>query len=76
LATESLAFGRETPALVVRETEALAAKLFLEDSVLLDEVLDDLRLVAVDPARERGEEELMGRKSLTGPLSYRFSAWS
>ena len=55
---ERLALGRESAALVIGEAKPSAAKLFLEDPVLFDEVGDDLRLFAVDPAREGGEEQL------------------
>ena len=34
------------------------AVLFLEDAILLDEVVDGLGLLAIDPACEGGEEEL------------------
>ena len=47
-----------TSALVIGEARATTAELFLQDTVLLDEVGDDLCLLAVDPAREGGEEEL------------------
>ena len=50
-----------------RETNAVRSRLYpdrarartpsLQDAVLLDQVLDDLRLVAVDPAGEGREEE-------------------
>ena len=57
-ATENLALRSESAALVIRESESLAAQLLLQDTVLLDEVVDDLRLMTIDPAGERGEEEL------------------
>jgi hypothetical protein len=49
---------RESAALIVGQTKPFLAELFLEDAVFLDEVVDDLRLVAVGPAGEGGEEEL------------------
>lgn len=57
-AAERLALRRESSPLVIREAKSSAAKLFLEDAVLFDEVRDDVRLLAVDPAREGGEQEL------------------
>ena len=53
---EALALGREPTPLVVCQTEAAALHLFLQYSVLLDQVLDDLLLVPVDPAGD-GEQE-------------------
>ena len=55
---EVLAFGCESAALVIGEAKSSAAMLFLEDAVLF-EVGDDLCLLAVDPAREGGEQQLM-----------------
>ena len=49
--------GQAAP-LVIGEPEALAMELFLEDSILLDQVVDRLRLMPVDPASERDEEQL------------------
>jgi hypothetical protein len=47
--------SKATP-LSVREAEA-PGELLAEDSVLLDEVLDRVLLLAVDPAREREEQK-------------------
>jgi hypothetical protein len=57
---ESSAFGGEAAALVVGQPEAAALHLPLEDPVLLDQVFDDLLLVAVDPTREGHEQHLQG----------------
>ncbi len=71
LASEGLAPRRESAALVVSQSEALSVELFLEHTILLEEILDDLCLVpgawclvpgarclvAVGEARECGEEE-------------------
>ena len=57
-AADDLAARRESAALIVGQAKSFLAELFLEDAVLLDEVLDCLCLVAVDPAGESGEEEL------------------
>ncbi len=43
---------------VVSQPKASGAELFLEDAVLLDEVVDGLGLVAVDPAGEGCQQEL------------------
>ena len=51
------------PALVIGESEASATELFLQDAILFDEILDDLGLVAVDPAGERGEEQLQWKET-------------
>ena len=55
-ATELLALGREAPALIVRQPEAPSLQLLPENMVLLDQVLDDLLLVAVDPSSEGLEQ--------------------
>jgi hypothetical protein len=57
---ESSAFGGEAAALVVGQPEATSFHLPLENSVLLDQVFDDLLLVAVDPTREGHEQHLQG----------------
>ncbi len=56
--TERLSFHREPSALLVGQAETLTAKLTLEDAVLLDEVIDDILLVAVDPAGDGDQKEL------------------
>jgi hypothetical protein len=53
-----LALRCESAALFIGESQALLPELFLEHAVLLDEVVDGLGLVAVDPAGESREEEL------------------
>jgi len=55
-ATEWLALRREAPALIVGQPDAPPLQLRPEDAVLLHEVLDDLRLVAVDPSSEGHEQ--------------------
>jgi hypothetical protein len=55
---ESSAFDGEAAALVVGQPEATSFHLPLENSVLLDQVFDDLLLVAVDPTREGHEQHL------------------
>jgi hypothetical protein len=57
-ATESLAPAGEAPALGVGQSKSSSPQLLLQDPILLDEVVDDLGLVPVDPAREGGEEQL------------------
>jgi hypothetical protein len=61
-ATEDLAFGCESTALVIGESKASATELLLQHAILFDEVINDLPLMAVDPASERGEEELEWEK--------------
>ena len=56
-----LALRRESATLVVGESQPWLADLLLEDAVLLDEVIDDLGLVAIDPAGEGGEEQLKAK---------------
>jgi hypothetical protein len=50
--------GGEPTALRIREREALATELFLENSVLLSQVFNDSLLVLVDPAGHGGHEQL------------------
>jgi hypothetical protein len=57
---ESSAFGGKASALVVGQPEAAPVQLPLEDPVLLDQVVDDLLLVAVDPTLEGHEQHLQG----------------
>jgi hypothetical protein len=59
-ATESLALGREAAALIVGQPEAPPLQLFLEDAVLLHQVLDDLLLVAVDPSGAGHKQQPQG----------------
>ena len=56
--SKRLSLGSESSSLFVGQAESLLAELFLEDTVLLNEVLDGLILMTVDPAGERREEEL------------------
>ena len=54
---------------VVRQTKSSPTELTLEDAVLLDQVIDDLRLLAVGPAGERGDEELETQDVVAVPSS-------
>ncbi len=58
LSTERLAFHREPSSLVIGEAETLATELAFEDAVLLDEVINDILLVTVDPAGDGDQKEL------------------
>ena len=55
--TEHLSLHSEAAPLVVGEPEPAATALRAEDAVLLEQVVDDRLLLAVDPAREQKEEE-------------------
>jgi len=57
-AAEQLAPNGEPAALVVGETKPANAELLAEHAVLLDEVGDDLGLLAVHPAGEGCEQEV------------------
>jgi hypothetical protein len=61
-ATKSLALHGETTAFVVGEAKSLSLELALQDSVLLDQVVDDVLLMAIEPAGEGYDEELPGVK--------------
>ena len=54
------AFGSQSASLIVSEEYSSTAglELFLENSVLLDQVGDRARLPEADPASKRGQEEL------------------
>ena len=54
----ALALCCEPSALVVVQPEAFAAELLFEDAILLDQVVDGLGLVSVDPTGEGREEKL------------------
>ena len=55
--TDSRALHGEPSALFVGQAETALAELLAEDAVLLEEILDDVVLMAVDPAGEREEKE-------------------
>ena len=58
--TEWFALGCEAAALIVGQARSLVALEFSEDAVLLQQVGDQSRLITVDEARERDEEQLEG----------------
>ena len=53
-------FCRKASALVVGEPEAASRHLLLADAVLLNQVVDDVLLVAIDPSAEGHEQHLQG----------------
>ncbi len=53
-------FGRPGATLIVGQPESSASELLLQDAVLFSEILDDCVLMAADPAREDGHEDLPG----------------
>ena len=55
-----LSFGRQSATLVVGETQAspIRFELLFQDAVFFDQVSDHGRLLATDPAGERGQQEL------------------
>jgi len=61
LPAKPLPLRREPAALIVVEAKPLAVQL-VEDSVLFEEVVDRLRLLAVDPGGEREEQESKGEE--------------
>ncbi len=56
--TERLSLRGQPSAFVIGEAETLTAELTFEDAVLLDEVIDDILLVTVDPASDGDQKEL------------------
>jgi len=61
LAAQDLFFDSEATALIIAQTETSIAHLLAEDTVLLQQIFDDISLLAVDPGGKRDEEELEGR---------------
>ena len=53
---QQLALRREAASLIVRQPEPSTAELLLEDTVLLDRVLDRPLLLPVDPSGDRQDE--------------------
>lgn len=62
-ASERHALGGEPTALVISEAESATAELFLQNTVLLDELVDLRRLLAMDPAGDDSEQESKGLDS-------------
>jgi hypothetical protein len=58
LATEDFSFDSQASTLVVVQQDAAFAEFLLEDLVLGAEIVNDLLLLLVDPAREDGEQQL------------------
>jgi hypothetical protein len=61
-AADSLAPDRESTPLIVGESRAFAVVQLEENSVLLDQELDDVSLLSVEPARGRRDNHLQRRK--------------
>jgi hypothetical protein len=57
LPPKSSGFGRETPALVIREPQTSIAELFPKDTVLPAQVLDHLKLALIHPSGKRDQEK-------------------
>ena len=60
LAAEDLAFDGESASLVVSEQDAAVAELLFQDLVFGAQVVDDLLLLAIDPAGEASKENQPG----------------
>ena len=54
---QHLAFHGETPSLVVSEAQSSRAAHRPEDSIFLEQIVNDRLLVSIDPAREQQQEE-------------------
>ncbi len=66
LSAEGPALRSESATFVIGEAEPPATQLPLEDTVSLDQVLDDVLLMALDPACESDQQELPGLKRAHG----------
>ena len=71
LTPELLALRGESPPLIVRQPQPFLTQLLLQDSVLLDELGDDLLLPPADPAREGHEKHLKRVEVGSHPASLR-----
>ena len=58
--SEGLAPDGQSPALSIGQSKPPTTNLFLKDSILFPQVLDDRILLAADPASQRGNEDLPG----------------
>src|SRR5262249_59915740 len=58
LSPQDFSFGGQATALIVGEAQPVWAELFAEHAILGLEIVDDVALVLVDPARQRNHEEL------------------
>jgi len=65
-AAERLSLGCESAALVVVESQPPVTEVFAQDAILLDEVVDDLGLLAVDPAGEQRTEPTGSARAAAG----------
>lgn len=63
-ATQSLSLYRETAAFVLGQARAIARELSLQDTVLFDQLVDDLLLVAIEPAGDGDQKELPGGEAV------------
>ena len=57
LSSEAVTVHGESTALSIGQPQAPPAQVLLEDAVLLPQVLDDLKLVAIHPARKGHEQD-------------------
>ena len=55
---KAVAFRCQSAPLSVGQPQALSTQVFFENAVLCPQVVDDVELVAIHPARERNEENL------------------
>ena len=62
LSPECLSFSGESTAFGIGETNAPPTQALLEHAVLFQEILDHIKLMAVDPTGEHQEEHLKMRK--------------
>lgn len=60
--SKHLALRCKPTALRVSESKPLALELFPEDTILLDQIINDLTLLTIDPTRKHAEEELQRRE--------------
>jgi hypothetical protein len=56
--TDRLGLGRESPSLLIRESQSLSAELLAQYSILLLQVLDDILLTTIHPSREGQHQKL------------------
>jgi hypothetical protein len=76
LAAETVTVHRESTPLGIGQPKASPGQLLFEDAVLFTQVRDDLKLVAIDPARQGHEQNPEGNRVDHGPslLGWRSAA--
>src|SRR5688572_1365128 len=57
-ATQRLCLCRQSPTLIVGESDSPSTKMLSQNTILFDEIVDGVLLVLIDPSREGDQQEL------------------